>query len=198
MKNPRLSPMPQISDILSKTCQMLDILKSDALSKTRKREVVECRQIAMYFCAMNTKYSYTQIGFNIAYKDHCTVLHAKKAVTNLLQTSKQFREKYAKIEAELKKIIQVGNLCDIDLTKWGFERNFDNNNHFTFFSISLPDIEDVVKRELFIIERGIDDISFIIVLNDERNGAVIRQVETLTELQEVYRGFTGNNLVYQE
>ena len=199
MKNPKLSPMPQISDILSKTCQMLDISKSDALSNTRKREVVECRQIAMYFCAENTKYSLSQIGYDIADKDHCTVLHAKKAVQNLLLTSKQFRDRYVTIEAELKKIIQVGNLCDIDLEKWGFEKCVHESFNYEYFKISLPEVieaPDGMGRELHIIPDL--DGGYCSYLDDYFGITPIRQVETLTELQEVYRGFTGNYLTYQE
>lgn len=202
MKNPKLSPMPQISDILSKTCQMLDISKSDALSNTRKREVVECRQMAMYFCAENTKYSLSQIGYDIADKDHCTVLHAKKAVQNLLLTSKQFRDRYVTIEAELKKIIQVGNLCDIDLTKWGFEFELVCGCAKEY-KIALPDIathrSDGGKKRTLCVEGNLEfnTVNVWLQVNDMYL-IIIRQVETLTELQEVYRGFTGNYLVYQE
>lgn len=194
MKNPKLYPNPQISDILAKTCQMLDISKSDALSKNRKRELVECRQIAMYFCVENTKFSCAQIGYDIGDKDHCTILHAKKTVTNLLQTDKQFREKYARIEAELKKIIQVGNLCDIDLTKWGFENVIDEENKSRFV-ISIKDCGKCSNREIVIFILDGDYVAFI---SDIHGFSIIRQVETLTELQEVYKGFTGNYLTYRD
>lgn len=195
MKNPKLYPNPQINDIFAKTCQMLDVSKSDALSKNRKRELVECRQIAMYFCAENTKFTYSQIGYDIGDKDHSTVLHAKKTVTNLLQTDKQFREKYARIEAELKKIIQVGNLCDIDLTKWGFEFIADN-----CFMIFLPNINSIENRRLRLVLDGLENNQtlFNVQYLDWFAAAVIRQVETLTELQEVYKGFTGNYLTYRD
>lgn len=62
--------------------------------KTRKREVVESRQVAMYLAKLNTKESLAVIGRTIGNKDHATVLHACKTVNNLLQTDVSFRNKW--------------------------------------------------------------------------------------------------------
>ena len=61
-------------------------------SKTRKREVVQARQIAMYFSKKMTKSSLANIGMHCGGKDHATVLHACKTVDNLSSTDKQFRK----------------------------------------------------------------------------------------------------------
>ena len=45
-------------------------------SKTRKREIVQARQIAMYFSKVLTNSSLSTIGAKIGKKDHATVLHA--------------------------------------------------------------------------------------------------------------------------
>lgn len=63
--------------------------------KTRKREIVEARQVAMYLAKKNSKESLAQIGATIGKKDHATVLHACKTVENLKETSKQFRDKWS-------------------------------------------------------------------------------------------------------
>ena len=65
----------------------IDMLKS----KTRKREVVQARQIAMYFSKQMTKSSLATIGMHCGGKDHATVLHACKTVNNLMDTDKRFR-----------------------------------------------------------------------------------------------------------
>lgn len=65
----------------------IELLKS----KTRKREVVQARQIAMYFAKQMTKSSLANIGAHCGGKDHATVLHACKTVNNLMDTDKQFR-----------------------------------------------------------------------------------------------------------
>ena len=61
-------------------------------SKTRKRHIVQARQIAMYFAKKLTKASLASIGTQIGRRDHATVLHACKTVDNLSFTDKQFRK----------------------------------------------------------------------------------------------------------
>lgn len=61
-------------------------------SKTRKRHVVQARQLAMFFAKKYTKLSLANIGKSIGKRDHATVLHACKTVDNLNETDKQFRK----------------------------------------------------------------------------------------------------------
>ncbi len=60
-------------------------------SKTRKRHIVQARQLAMYFAKRLTKASLASIGSQIGSRDHATVLHACKTVNNLSDTDRQFR-----------------------------------------------------------------------------------------------------------
>ena len=66
----------------------LEILQS----KTRKRHVVQARQLAMFFAKKYTKNSLANIGSQIGDRDHATVLHACKTVDNLVSTDKQFKK----------------------------------------------------------------------------------------------------------
>ncbi|WP_291274462.1 chromosomal replication initiator protein DnaA [Flavobacterium sp.] len=61
-------------------------------SKTRKRHIVQARQLAMFFAKKYTKASLSNIGNQIGDRDHATVLHACKTVDNLVTTDKQFRK----------------------------------------------------------------------------------------------------------
>ncbi|MCF6295079.1 MAG: chromosomal replication initiator protein DnaA [Flavobacteriaceae bacterium] len=61
-------------------------------SKTRKRHIVQARQLAMFFAKRFTKASLASIGSQIGKRDHATVLHACKTVDNLSSTDKQFRK----------------------------------------------------------------------------------------------------------
>ncbi len=65
----------------------IDLLKS----KTRKREIVQARQLAMYFSKQLTKNSLASIGAQCGNKDHATVLHACRTVNNLTETDKRFK-----------------------------------------------------------------------------------------------------------
>jgi chromosomal replication initiator protein len=75
----------------------IELLKS----KTRKREVVQARQIAMYFAKKMTKSSLASIGAHCGGKDHATVLHACRTVNNLHETDKQFRSYLEDLEKKL-------------------------------------------------------------------------------------------------
>lgn len=71
-------------------------------SKTRKREIVQARQVSMFFSKSLTKSSLASIGAQIGGKDHATVLHACKTVNNLIDTDKLFRHQIAEIEKKIK------------------------------------------------------------------------------------------------
>jgi chromosomal replication initiator protein len=75
----------------------LELLKS----KTRKREVVQARQIAMFFAKNMTKSSLASIGLQCGGKDHATVLHACRTVNNLMETDKKFRVYIDEIEKKI-------------------------------------------------------------------------------------------------
>lgn len=61
-------------------------------SNTRKRHIVQARQLAMFFSKKLTKASLASIGSQIGDRDHATVLHACKTVTNLSSTDKRFNK----------------------------------------------------------------------------------------------------------
>ena len=71
-------------------------------SKTRKREIVQARQVSMFFSKNMTKSSLASIGAQIGGKDHATVLHACKTVNNLIETDNRFRLQVDEIEKKLK------------------------------------------------------------------------------------------------
>jgi len=83
-------------------CDYFNMQAEQLKSKTRKREIVQARQIAMYFAKNFTKNSLAAIGSVIGDKDHATVLHACKTVSNLIDTDKRFKLYINEIEKKLK------------------------------------------------------------------------------------------------
>jgi chromosomal replication initiator protein len=75
----------------------MDMLKS----KTRKRNVVQARQIAMYFAKNMTKSSLSSIGAHCGGKDHATVLHACRTVNNLIETDKKFKASVQELQKKI-------------------------------------------------------------------------------------------------
>jgi len=71
-------------------------------SKTRKREIVQARQLSMFFAKKLTKASLASIGMHCGKKDHATVLHACRTVNNLIDTDKQFKLYVDDLEKKIK------------------------------------------------------------------------------------------------
>ncbi len=96
---PKVNTVEKIRDVV---CDYFS-LSADAIStKSRKREVVQARQIAMFLSKQHTKNSLASIGEIIGKRDHATVLHACKIVNDLIETDKNFRTSVKEIEQRLK------------------------------------------------------------------------------------------------
>ncbi len=80
-----------VAEIRDKVCDFYGVSLESLLSDSRKREIVQARQVAMYFAKIKTKDSLTTIGTTIGKRNHATVLHACKTVQDLIDTDKSFR-----------------------------------------------------------------------------------------------------------
>ena len=99
------------SDYEKKTITIDDIIKTvsdyygiecNAINtRSRKREVVLVRQVAMYLAKKHLDMSTSKIGKYIGDRDHATVLHACKTVANLADTDKQFKVELEEIDNAL-------------------------------------------------------------------------------------------------
>ena len=82
-----------IDKVQSVVCEYFNITRDTLLSKTRKRQIVQARQIAMYMSRnLITNCSLATIGAELGGKDHATVLHACTTVSDLMSTDKTFRQ----------------------------------------------------------------------------------------------------------
>ena len=83
-------------------CDYFNIPVEQLNSKTRKRDIVQARQLAMFFSKKLTKSSLATIGLHCGNKDHATVLHACRTVNNLIDTDKNFKIFANEIEKKIK------------------------------------------------------------------------------------------------
>ena len=90
-----------IEEIQRIVCEYLDINEDLIRAKTRKREVVRARQIAMYFCKEVTQHSLKTIGLHFGGRDHSTVIHAVKTVEDQVDTDAQFRDMVDQISRKI-------------------------------------------------------------------------------------------------
>jgi len=71
-------------------------------SKTRKREIVQARQISMYFAKQLTKAPLKKIGMHFGGRDHSTVIHACQTVSDLMDTDRKFKSDVEEISKRIK------------------------------------------------------------------------------------------------
>ncbi len=87
-----------IEMIENAVCDYFNITREALLSKSRKREIVQARQIAMYLSRSHINCSFSTIGSEIGGKDHATVVHACSIVSDLMSTDRTFRQYVSDIE----------------------------------------------------------------------------------------------------
>jgi chromosomal replication initiator protein len=95
-----------IESIQNYVCEYFGIDTNKVREKTRKQEIVEARQIAMYLSKKFTKSSLKTIGLQFGGRDHSTVIHAISTIEERLTTS----PKHKRMLSELEQKIEVASL----------------------------------------------------------------------------------------
>lgn len=81
-----------IDDISKAVCQYLNIAENKIREKTRKKEIVLARQLAMYFSKELTKSSLKTIGLHFGGRDHSTVIHACSSIELMRNNDNYMRD----------------------------------------------------------------------------------------------------------
>ena len=90
--------------IIKSVCNTCNVTQEDINSNSRKRTIVQARQIAMYLAQKHIKdITLTRIGEYIGGKDHTTVLHSCKLIGGQIEYDKKLSESVSGIEKELLK-----------------------------------------------------------------------------------------------
>ena len=88
-----------IGRICQTVCDYFNISRETLVANTRKRQIVQARQIAMYLSRnLVNSSSLSSIGAELGGKDHATVLHACNTVSDLMSTDKSFKQYITDIE----------------------------------------------------------------------------------------------------
>ncbi len=90
-----------IENIQKMVCEYFHIPYDRLQAKTRKREVVQARQITMYLAKKFTKYSLKHIGEHFGGFDHTTVIHSCQTVENLMDTDTDYKEHLLEIQQKV-------------------------------------------------------------------------------------------------
>ncbi len=90
-------------DYIQKTVSdFFRVSQDDLKAKTRKKEIVIARQVAMYFSKDYTNHSLKSIGYHFGGRDHSTVIHALQSVNDMLDTDSKFRYSVDELKKKLK------------------------------------------------------------------------------------------------
>lgn len=93
-----------LDSILNTVCNTCHVTQEEISSGSRKRSVVQARQIAMFLAQKHVKdITLTRIGECIGGRDHTTVLHSCKLVMNQLNFDKELSDNVTTIEKALLK-----------------------------------------------------------------------------------------------
>ena len=118
--------MITFEQIQSVICLGEMLLAEQLQSKSRKREIVFARQAVMFFLKRYSKETSERIGKHYN-KDHATVIHALKAINNLIETDKRIFAKIAIYECRIQALV-----------------NFDNN----IITDKLIEIKELLKVQI--------------------------------------------------
>jgi chromosomal replication initiator protein len=78
------------------------IATDELKAKTRKKEIVMARQVAMYFSKEFTNLSLKSIGYHFGGRDHSTVIHAIQTVNDIMETDSGFRNSVNELKKKFK------------------------------------------------------------------------------------------------
>jgi chromosomal replication initiator protein len=90
-----------IENIQKMVCEYFDVPFDKLQQKTRKREIVQARQITMYLAKAFTKNSLKTIGEHFGGRDHTTVIHSCQTVKDLMDTDSVFKENVMELQQKV-------------------------------------------------------------------------------------------------
>ncbi len=89
-------------DYIQKTvCEHFGVAVEKLREKTRKRQIVQARQLSMFLAKNYTKNSLKVIGKHFGGRDHSTVIHSCQAIQNLLDTDAKFKESVQDVQKKI-------------------------------------------------------------------------------------------------
>ncbi|WP_342265331.1 chromosomal replication initiator protein DnaA [Cardinium endosymbiont of Philonthus spinipes] len=83
-----------------------NISLDDLKGKSRKKEIVSARQVAMHLIKKYTTHSLKSIGAYFGGRDHTTVIHAIQVIDDLLNKDPEYARCYASLENKIKLTIK--------------------------------------------------------------------------------------------
>lgn len=90
-----------IEKIMDHTAKVYGVTIDQLRAKTRKKDIVKARQVAMFLAKQLTSHSLVTIGLHFGGRDHSTVIHALDLVENQQKTDGAFKQQIASMKRHL-------------------------------------------------------------------------------------------------
>ena len=103
-----------IKDVIKVVCEFYNIDEKTIYEKTRRKEVVKPRQIAMYILRQDFNTSYPYIGQKLGGRDHTTVIHACEKIKNDIKNNPTIEQEIEHIKNVIYsgQAAQGATICD--------------------------------------------------------------------------------------
>lgn len=91
-----------IEIIQKKVVEHFGLTLEELRGKSRRKEYVIPRQIAIYLAKEHTEHSLKSIGYHFGGRDHSTVIHAIQSVNDMLKTDQEVKSAIQSVQKQLK------------------------------------------------------------------------------------------------
>ena len=102
----RLKTSVTIEDVVKKVSEASQISESDIVGKSRKMKIAEARQLSMFLCRDLIRTSLSNIGVYFGGRDHTTVMHAVKTISNKCENDTNLKNSVWSIKQKLGQDLQ--------------------------------------------------------------------------------------------
>ncbi|MBI89538.1 MAG: hypothetical protein CMG60_05565 [Candidatus Marinimicrobia bacterium] len=102
----RLKTSVTIEDVVKKVSEASQVSESDIVGKSRKMKIAEARQLSMFLCRDLIRTSLSNIGVYFGGRDHTTVMHAVKTISNKCENDANLKNSVWSIKQKLGQDLQ--------------------------------------------------------------------------------------------
>ena len=90
-----------VQDIISGVCSIFAVSQEEIVGQSRRKNIAEARQVAAYLAREVLDMPLNSIGLHLGGRDHTTIMHAHKKVSELLKRDSKFKRRVDIIYNEL-------------------------------------------------------------------------------------------------
>ena len=99
LSTPYRKTSPQI--ILKSVADFYSLSLADLVKRSRKKDIVKPRQVAMFLLREETKFSFPEIGQKLGGRDHSTVIHACEKIKNDMSVDEPLKQELILIKERI-------------------------------------------------------------------------------------------------